>query len=706
MALWTFMALLVASFGPYLTISEPISEMTCGHLFYRSVYMDQEKDILYVGAMDRLLKIQNLKNISETDCSRDSMILKSNSIPNCISRGKSMDYDCRNHIRVIRPIGDGSRLYICGTNAHSPKDEVIYANLTHLARHEFYPGIGDGIAKCPFDPEDNSTAIWVESGNPGDHPAIYSGTNAEFTKADAVIFRGDIFDETTGRREFTFKRTIKYDSHMLDKPDFVGSFEIGDFVYFFFRETAVEYMNCGKTIYSRVARVCKKDTGGKNILHQNWVTYLKARLNCSIAGDFPFFFDEIQDIYQSQDEPETLHGVFTTNQNGLKGTAICSFHLQDINKVFDEGRFKEQATSTSMWLPVPSIEVPEPRPGSCVQDTRDLPDIVLNFIRKHPLMESNVPHDAQAPAFYQKDTTFTKIVVDTVTKTTSYGLASGQKFTIYYAATEDGRIYKVARWPTSTNSEYQSRLLDIIHVTTPEPIRAMALSTKSKMLIVTSDYGIKQVPIQTLCSKRYQNCVQCVHDPYCGWNREEGICQDMTDTNTYLLQDPQGVAEGICEASLPIKKIVANFGSSVHLSCAIENIDQPVHWFFYDIRDKRHPILPTNANSKHVLTQNNGLVIIGVKESDAGKYECRLGRESVTSYDLSIDLQRCQAPNKTADYQKIYSEWCSEFQKYKTALKTWEENKNKCGGPPPPAPKSSEHAKNEYNSVYNNNPLI
>ena len=107
------------------------------------------------------------------------------------------------------------------------------------------------MAKCPFDPEDNSTAIWVKTGNPGGHAALYSGTNAEFTKADPIIFRGDIFDEKTGRREYTFKRTIKYDSHMLDKPDFVGSYEVGDYVYFFYRETAVEYMNCGKTIYSR-----------------------------------------------------------------------------------------------------------------------------------------------------------------------------------------------------------------------------------------------------------------------------------------------------------------------------------------------------------------------------------------------------------------------------------------------------------------------
>lgn len=35
-------------------------------------------------------------------------------------------YDCRNHIRVIQPIGtDSNKLYLCGTNAHNPKDWVI-----------------------------------------------------------------------------------------------------------------------------------------------------------------------------------------------------------------------------------------------------------------------------------------------------------------------------------------------------------------------------------------------------------------------------------------------------------------------------------------------------------------------------------------------------------------------------------------------------
>ena len=122
-----------------LTNAELISEFTCGHLYYRTLYLDKAKDILYVGAMDKLIKVQNLKNISTTNCQKDAMDLKASNIPNCISRGKSKNYDCRNHIRVIQPIGpDGSRLYVCGTNAHNPKDEVIYANLTHLARQVLF----------------------------------------------------------------------------------------------------------------------------------------------------------------------------------------------------------------------------------------------------------------------------------------------------------------------------------------------------------------------------------------------------------------------------------------------------------------------------------------------------------------------------------------------------------------------------------------
>ena len=59
-------------------------------------------------------------------------------------------------------------------------------------------------------------------------------------------------------------RTQQYDPGQLNSPDFVGSFSHGDHVYFFFREGAVEHINCGKAVFSRVARVCKRDQGGPN----------------------------------------------------------------------------------------------------------------------------------------------------------------------------------------------------------------------------------------------------------------------------------------------------------------------------------------------------------------------------------------------------------------------------------------------------------
>ena len=88
--------------------------------------------------------------------------------------------------------------------------------MTQLRRSEYEPGIGLGIGKCPYDPLDNSTAIYVESGNPGDLPALYAGTNAEITKADAVIFRTDLYSKTTKQKLYGFKRTVKYDSKWLD----------------------------------------------------------------------------------------------------------------------------------------------------------------------------------------------------------------------------------------------------------------------------------------------------------------------------------------------------------------------------------------------------------------------------------------------------------------------------------------------------------
>ncbi|XP_044257966.1 semaphorin-2A isoform X1 [Tribolium madens] len=647
-----------------------VREFSCGMLYYRTFYVDSKRDSLYVGAMDRVYRL-NLSNINQSNCERDALNLEPTNVASCVSKGKSEHFDCRNHIRVIQSMGDGSRLYICGTNAHNPKDWVVNANLTHLSRNTFVPGIGMGIAKCPYDPADNSTAVWVERGNPGDLPGLYSGTNAEFTKADTVIFRTDLYNLTTGRKEFSFKRTLKYDSKWLDKPNFVGSFDIGDYVLFFFRETAVEYINCGKSVYSRVARVCKKDTGGKNILSQNWATYLKARLNCSIPGEFPFYFNEIQSIYKVPGDDTKFYGTFTTSTNGLMGSAICSFTLNDIQQAFS-GKFKEQASSSSAWLPVLSNRVPEPRPGTCVNDTETLPDTVLNFIRSHPLMDSAVMHEHEKPVFFKRDVFFTRLVVDKIKVDIGGAVLD---YTVYYAGTNEGRVHKIVEWQRDPDGT-SSILLDVFDVTPGEPIQVMEISKENKALYVASDFRVKQVDL-VMCNRRYDNCLRCVHDPYCGWDKDSNVCKPYSPG---LLQDVSNSTVDVCDSSVVKKKMIVTWGQSLHLGCFLKMpavlASQTITWYHYSKEKGRYKI--QYRPDKYIETSEHGLVIIAVTEADAGRYDCWMGASLLCSYNVTVDAHRCSPPAKSNDYQKIYSDWCHEFEKYKSAMKTWEKKQAQC----------------------------
>lgn len=99
--------------------------------------------------------------------------------------------------------------------------------------------------------------------------------------------------------------------HFSPEPNFIAAYDIGLFTYFFFRENAVEH-DCGKTVYSRVARVCKNDIGGRFLLEDTWTTFMKARLNCSRSGEIPFYYNELQSTFYLP-EQDLIYGVFTTN---------------------------------------------------------------------------------------------------------------------------------------------------------------------------------------------------------------------------------------------------------------------------------------------------------------------------------------------------------------------------------------------------------
>ena len=59
-----------------------------------------------------------------------------------------------------------------------------------------------------------------------------------------------------------------------------------------------KYIN--QTVYSRIARVCKSDRGGPHKFRYRWTSFLKSRLNCSVSGDYPFYFNEIRKLYKKK----------------------------------------------------------------------------------------------------------------------------------------------------------------------------------------------------------------------------------------------------------------------------------------------------------------------------------------------------------------------------------------------------------------------
>lgn len=103
---------------------------------------------------------------------------------------------------------------------------------------------------------------------------------------------------------------------------------------------------------------------------------------------------------------------------------------------------------------------------------------------------------------------------------------------------------------------------------------------------------------------------------------------------------------------------------------------QTITWYHFSKEKGRYEIL--FRPEKYIETSEHGLVIIGVTEADAGRYDCHMGASLLCSYNVTVDAHRCAPPAKSNDYQKIYSDWCHEFEKYKSAMKTWERKQAVC----------------------------
>ncbi|KAM8864918.1 semaphorin-6A isoform 2-T3 [Synchiropus picturatus] len=476
---------------------------------------------LYIAARDHIYTVDTDAINSEEIFFSKKMTWKSRQadVDTCRMKGKHKD-ECHNFIKVLLQQNDDT-LFVCGTNAFNPSCRTYKMDTLEALGEEI-----SGMARCPYDAKHANVALFADG-------KLYSATVTDFLAIDAVIYRS-LGDSPT-------LRTVKHDSKWLKEPYFVQAVNYGDFIYFFFREIAMEYNTMGKVVFPRVARVCKNDRGGSpRVLEKQWTSFLKSRLNCSIPGDSHFYFNILQavtDVIHINGR-DVVMATFSTPYNSIPGSAVCAYDMAEVANTFT-GRFKEQKSPDSTWTPFPEDKVPKPRPGNCAgtssmeryKVSNEFPDDTLNFIKMHPLMDEAVPSIANRPWFLKTMVRYrlTRIAVDNEA-------GPHKNHTVVFLGSEKGIILKFL---AKMNKGFlnDSLFLEELNVYNPDKcsidgvddkrIVGMQIDSKSHALWVAFTSCVVKVPLSR-CERHGRCKKSCIasRDPYCGWV-SEGACRQV-----------------------------------------------------------------------------------------------------------------------------------------------------------------------------------
>ncbi|XP_055518580.1 semaphorin-7A-like [Leucoraja erinacea] len=455
---------------------------------------------------------------------------------------------CGNYIMVLQRF-DENKLLVCATG--SPYSRCWLSHNGELK--EFINGQKRVLGRfvLPSPPRQGFASLVVEE-------RIYS----------AAPFDGDkmVFD---GYRKNDDIKRLRADTRWMNDPRFVGMSPVKDLIYMFFRERISQNNPDVDPWISRIARVCKDDHGGSpRRLQMKWSTFLKARLLCNEPNNVHFNRIEDTFIYKSAVDNETrVYGVFSSNWNG---TAVCVYSMKEIGDVFKTSDFKDSNG------PVPS----NPRPGTCVKNTKELPDEVLALVEDHPEMKTLISPIGGRPLMTSYDPHIKKIVVDSVVG------PNGEENRLLILAMGDGTIHKVLETGTSTFTIAQLTVLK-----QPAPILSLSLDSDRKLLYVTSTMELARFPL-VACEEYVGPCATCLQarDPYCGWDNDQKKCIPVTPNSKNVVQNLTSgdgcvtIKAEMARSSAPrdgtVLRLPLNEGIPVYLSCPKQSYHADYTWTF------------------------------------------------------------------------------------------------------------------------------
>ncbi|XP_066549873.1 semaphorin-4G [Amia ocellicauda] len=594
-------------------------------LNYSTLLLEEEEGILYVGARGAVFAL-NSSSIDGGDHVAIDWKAPLTQKQQCWNKGKDKQTECFNYIRFLQRFNE-THLYACGTYAFHPLCTYI-----DTEQFQIMSAFEEGRDKCPRDPAKGYTGLIVDG-------EMYTASQYEFRSLSDI------------RRNVPFHtlKTEEAPKRWLDEADFVGSAlvresvnsSIGDDdkIYFFFTEKSDEqttYYNQAKV--ARVARVCKGDGGGRRTLQKKWTSFLKARLVCSIP-DYDFHFNILRSVFVLESQgwrSSIFYGVFGSQWKNVKASAICRYSIEDVEKVFD-GPYMESEDSTTKWTKYTG-KVPEPRPGSCItaqfrargfNSSWDLPDNVLDFVRRHPLMAEQVRPQQERPLLLKRNVDYTKIAVHRVVA------LDGQQYDVLFIGTDGGWLHRAVAVGPRVHIIEEMQLFN-----QPQPIDSLVISEAQRSIYVGSSSGVLQLPLSSC--HRYLSCFDCIfaRDPYCGWDGERCAEIAMHYNSSSLTQDIQngntGCENGTGEELAGRRQRSVLKGDDVLLQCELSSNLAVPQWTV-----DGQELSGYGLDSGYRIG-TDGLLIVEARPEQSGNYSCYASengfRAQVATYEVRVHL--------------------------------------------------------------------
>ncbi|XP_058507957.1 semaphorin-4G-like [Solea solea] len=589
---------------------------------YSTMLLEADSEHLYVGARGVVYRL-NASDISADSALTMEWEASPEQKQQCLLKGKDNETECFNHIRFLQRF-NSTHLYVCGTYAFKPLCAYI-----NEKRFVMSSPPEEGKDKCPYGPTTGYTALIIDQ-------QMYSASQYEFRS----------FPDIRRNSPAPTLKTEDAPTRWLNEADFVGSAlvreslssSIGDDdkIYFFFTERSPEQT----TTYShsrvaRVARVCKGDRGGRLTLQKRWTSFLKTRLMCSLP-EYDFHFNVLRSVFVTpgQTPQDTLfYGIFGLEWKNVKASAVCRFSLSEVQEAF-QGPYMENQDSGSNWKEYTG-KIPDPRPGTCmtdalraraINDSTSLPDDMLNFVRRHPLMFQQVQPSDRRPLLFRRTTHYTHMAVHTIQG------VDGQANHVLYMGTDEGWLHKAVEVKGQLHIIEELQLFE-----EPQPVNNLLISVEQMSVYVGSPSGVVQLPLSDC--RRYVSCYDCIfaRDPHCAWNGAH--CVDImtqADRST-LRQDIQHGSSG-CENvqdDVVQRSRSVRVGDDVLLQCELSsNLATPL-WTLDGSE------LHGYGLNSGFRTGTDGLLIIEARQDQSGLYTCYAVennvRVAVVTYNVTIN---------------------------------------------------------------------